>query len=73
MCRLFLDSVYLIFSDENDDFFLIKVLADNGKKFWHHVVDTGLSCYTINSKEVILQYIDEKIEVLNSSSGLPVR
>jgi len=73
MCRLFLDSVFLIFADEIDNFFLIKISADNGEKIWHHAVNTGLSHYTINSREVVLEYMDENVEILNSSTGLSVK
>ena len=73
MFRLFMDSVFLIFSDENDNFFLLKVSADSGKKFWHHCVNDGLSQYTINSEEVILKYTDETVEIFSSRTGLSLR
>lgn len=73
MFRLFMNSIFLIFTDENDDFFLIRVSADTGEKFWYHCVNAGLSLYTINSKEVILEYTDGNVEVLSSSTGLSVR
>lgn len=73
MCRLFLDSVFLIFSDENDDFFLIRVSAVTGDKLWHYRVNNGLALYTINSEKVILKYNDESLEVLDSNTGIPVK
>lgn len=72
MCRLFMDSVFLIFSDENDDFFLLKVSAVSGKKIWHHRVNADFVRYTINSEKVILKYNDANVEILNSSTGNPV-
>jgi hypothetical protein len=73
MFRLFMDSGFLIFVDENDNFFLIKVSSDDGKKLWHHCVNDGLSEYIINQEEIILKYVDENIEVLSNSTGLSLR
>jgi outer membrane protein assembly factor BamB len=69
MFRLFLSSVYLIFIDGDDNFFLIRTSAEDGSKLWHHPVHDGLSGYTINNDTVTLAYYDGSIEVLNSGSG----
>jgi outer membrane protein assembly factor BamB len=69
MFRLFINAVYLIFIDGDDNFFLIKTSAEDGSKLWHHPVHDGLSGYTINNDTVTLAYYDGSIEVLNSSSG----
>jgi outer membrane protein assembly factor BamB len=69
MFRLFLNYVYLIFVDGDDNFFLIKTSSDDGSKIWHHSVHDGLSEYKINNETVTLKYYDESVEILNSGSG----
>lgn len=69
MFRLFLTSVYLIFVDGDNNFFLIKTETEDGTKIWHHPVNEGLSGYTINSEVVNLKYIDGSSETLCSSTG----
>jgi hypothetical protein len=69
MFRIFLNSVYLIFVDGDDNFFLIKAASEDGGKIWHHPVNDGLSAYTINSESVTLKYADGRTSVLSSSTG----
>jgi outer membrane protein assembly factor BamB len=69
MFRIFLNYVYLIFVDGDDNFFLIKTSSDDGSKIWHHPVHDGLSEYIINNETVTLKYHDGSAEVLNSGSG----
>jgi len=73
MFRIFLNYVYLIFTDAEDNFYLIKTAAENGAKLWHHAVNDMLSGYTINEATVLLKYIDGSIEILSSSTGLPLK
>jgi len=73
MFRLFLNSVYLIFIDGEDNFFLIKASAGDGSKLWHHPVHDGLSGYTINNESVTLAYYDGTVEILDSGSGEVIR
>lgn len=73
MFRLFMNYVYLIFIDGDDNFFLIKTSADDGSKIWHHPVHDGLAEYAINSETVTLKYYDGTVEVLNSGSGEIIR
>jgi len=72
MFRIFLNSVYIIFVDGDNNFFLIKADSEDGRKFWHHPVNEGLSAYTINKDVVTLKYIDGSTESLNSSTGDPL-
>lgn len=69
MFRLFSNSVYLIFVDGDDNFFLIKTSSDDGSKVWYYPVHEGLSGYTINSKFVTLSYSDGSVEILDSNTG----
>jgi outer membrane protein assembly factor BamB len=69
MFRIFLNFVYLIFLDEEKNFFLIKVYAESGKKIWHYPINEKLSSYTINEKIIELKYLDGSKEVLESETG----
>ena len=73
MFRLYLDSVYLIFADGDDNFFLIKTASGDGSKLWHHPVNRGLTSYTINNEIVVLKYNDGSNEILSSSTGNSLR
>jgi len=70
MFRIYSNSVYLIFVDGEDNFFLIKVSSEDGTKLWHHPVNNGLSAYTINNEVVTLKYIDGTVETISSSNGI---
>jgi outer membrane protein assembly factor BamB len=69
MFRIFLNSVYLIFLDEDKNFFLIKVSVEDGSKIWHYRTNDQLSSYTINNKVVELKYLDGCKEILDSATG----
>jgi len=69
MFQLFRDSIYLIFIDENEQYFLIKAKTDDGSKEWHYQVDEELYQYTINKDRITLKYHDGRIDILNSKSG----
>jgi len=72
MFRVFLDCVYLIFVDEDSNFFLIKVSVIDGEKIWHYRVNEKLSSYTINKNIIELKYRDGNKEILESTTGEPV-
>jgi outer membrane protein assembly factor BamB len=67
--QLFQDSIYLIFVDENEKFYLIKAKTEDGSKEWHYQVDEELFQYTINRDRITLKYQDGRIDILNSKSG----
>ena len=69
MFRIFLNFVYLIFLDEEKNFYLIKVYVESGKKIWHYRINEKLSSYTINGKIIELKYLDGSKEVLESETG----
>jgi len=69
MFRIYSNSVYLIFVDGDDNFFLIKAASEDGSKLWHHSVNEGLAAYAINSNAVTLKYLDGSSEILSSSTG----
>jgi len=69
MSQLYRDSIYLIFIDEDEQFFLIKAKKADGSKVWHYQVDEELYQYTINRNRITLKYHDGRIDILNSESG----
>jgi hypothetical protein len=69
MFQLYRDSIYLIFIDENENFYLIKAKTDDGSKEWHYKVDEELYQYTISRDRITLKYHDGRIDILNSESG----
>lgn len=69
MFRIFGDSIFLIFIDENEKFFLIKAKTADGSKEWHYQVDEELYQYTINRDRITLKYHDGRTDILNSESG----
>ncbi len=72
MSCLYCDSIYLIFADNNNDFFLIKTSTEDGSKLWHHAVEDHLAEYAINNNAVILKYLDGSTETISNSTGLPL-
>jgi hypothetical protein len=72
MFRILLDFVYLIFIDEVNNFFLIKVSVEDGKKIWHYQVNEKLSSYIINKRIIELKYLDGNKEILDTTTGEPV-
>jgi len=68
---LFEKFLYLIFVDENDCYFLLKVNQSKGETLWHHKVKEDLKEYAINKNRVKLVYSSGMIEILSSASGKP--
>jgi hypothetical protein len=65
--------IYLIFADENDQFYLLKVYLSNGKSAWHHSVDRDLIEYTFAENKINLHYSSGKSEVLSVGNGKPAQ
>ncbi len=72
MQRLFGESLYLIFVDENDTYYIIKTRPEDGSIVWHHRVDEHLCAYTIKKNAVVLAYSDGRSETLDPSTGMSV-
>jgi len=69
MYQLFNDSIYLIFIDDGELFYLIKARVIDGSKVWHYRVDEDLYQYTINKNRITLKYLDGRTDILESESG----
>lgn len=70
MFQLFNGSIYLIFIDDNERFYLIKAKTIDGSKDWHYQVDDCLYQYKINKDRITLKYHDGRVDILCSESGL---
>ncbi len=64
--------IYLIFADENDRFYLLKVYLSNGKAAWYHPVDRDLAEYSFADNKIRLHYQSGKTEVLSAGTGKSV-
>ena len=56
--------LYLIFVDEQDRFFLIKVNCEDGSKVWHQQIDDDLYYYHFKDEGIILHYASGKKEMI---------
>ncbi len=61
--------LYLIFVDDNDNYYLIKVRRENGSTSWHHNVDQDLFEYSFSKKKISLHYSSGKKESLSVRTG----
>ena len=69
MHQPFGNSIYLIFIDKNDIFYLIKAKTSDGSKIWFYEVDENLCSYKITQDRVVLEYIDGRIDIIDSTTG----
>ena len=70
---LYKDFLYLIFSDESNQYYLLKVRLTDGKSVWFHPVDQDLNEYIFIDNEVKLRYLSGKSESISIRTGRPVR
>lgn len=66
---LFDGSLYLIFIDDQDRYYLLKVRRDNGKSVWHHRVDADLIEYRFKGQRIRLYYTSRKFETISAATG----
>jgi len=67
---IFKNYIYLIFIDENNIYYLIKVNLNTGKKIWHHTVNEDISEYRFYKKRILLIYdsgYNESISILTGN------
>ncbi len=70
---IFKGSLYLIFIDENNEYYLLKVRRDNGNTTWHHRVDKDLFEYSFSKNKINLSYLSKKKELLSIRTGKIVK
>lgn len=61
--------LFLIFIDEQERYYLLKIEINEGNTIWHQIIKGDLENYTINSREIILQYKSGRTECLNTATG----
>ena len=61
--------LYLIFSDQDNHFYLLKVEKARGTRVWHYHVSRDLKEYSINQERVLLTYESGKTERLSAKKG----
>ena len=69
---IFERSLYLIFTDETNQHYFLKVNRSNGNTSWHHPVDEDLQEYNFNKQRVRLSYASGKTEMLSIRNGKPI-
>lgn len=65
--------LFLIFTDEERRFFMIKADTATGAKIWHHRVDGDLCEYSFRSDRILLTYESGKTESIVPATGTPTR
>ena len=61
--------LYLIFIDDQQRYFLLKVALDNGATAWYHQVEEDLTGYSFKGDIITLEYASGNVETLDASSG----
>ncbi len=64
--------LYLIFTDGNKDFFLIKVDCADGKKIWYHRIHDDLCEYSFRSDRILLKYGSGASETISPLTGTAI-
>ncbi len=61
--------LYLIFIDDTENYYLIKVEAADGTKLWHYKVNCDLSKYSFSKDRIKLIYESGLVEIISPSNG----
>lgn len=61
--------LYLIFIDERERYFLLKVDPGSGSAVWHYSVEADLCEYSFTKKRVYLHYASGRREAVSLESG----
>jgi hypothetical protein len=69
MHLLYKGFLYLIFADERNNFYLLKVHSSNGKSAWFHAVDPDLKEYVFMGNKIKLKYLSNKFEIISVKNG----
>jgi outer membrane protein assembly factor BamB len=66
---LFEGFLYLIFIDDKNAYYLLKVDRQSGNKIWHHRIDPDLTEYSFRSDRILLTYTSGRKEILSPKTG----
>jgi len=67
------NDLYIIFTDEKNDFYLLKVDCSDGKKIWHRRVRSDLCEYSFSPERIILKFGSGKQETISSLTGIAIQ
>ena len=68
--QIFFDSgLYIIFVDESNQYFLLKVNTENGNKIWYRTVNIDLLEYSFKKDIITFNYSSGKIEKISPENG----
>ncbi len=66
------EGLYVIFTDEKSDFYLLMVDCSDGKKIWHRRVDNDLCEYSFSTNRIVLKFGSGKEEKISSLTGIAI-
>jgi len=69
---IFEGHVYSIFVDDKDNYYLLKIDREDGKKIWHYPVDSDLTEYSFKKDRILLKYLSGKTEKISVSTGFNI-
>ncbi len=64
--------LYVIFSDEKKDFYLLKVEPSDGTKIWHRRIGEDLCEYSFRHDRILLTYSSGKTEKISPVTGAAI-
>jgi len=65
--------LFIIFTDENNDYYLIRVDCRNGSKLWHRRVERDLCEYRFTGDRITLAFESGKRETLSVLTGTVIQ
>ncbi len=69
---LFKKYLFVIFIDEKEFYYLIKVQPEDGSKLWHYEVDKDLQEYSFKNDRIRLSYKSGKVEKISPITGAKI-
>lgn len=67
--KIFGKFIYLIFIDDENKYYLIKVDKSTGEKIWYFRVDEDLSEYSLRNDRILLKYGSGREEKISTDTG----
>jgi outer membrane protein assembly factor BamB len=66
---LYKNSLFLIFVDNSELYYFLKINAENGVPVWQRTIEQNLCGYGISETKITLNYESGKTEYINSETG----
>ncbi len=71
--KIFGVNIFLIFIDDEERYYMIKVDKSTGEKIWYFRVDEDLSEYSLRNDRILLKYASGKEERISTETGKIIR